>query len=124
MATMTAAQLAQVRSQRAASFQESASVRRAVDSADGRGGYTQGWTTVHATVACSVTTPSRSGAGTGGFVPVDPADRAAQIAFPVGTTIKGGDRVIVAGVTWEVVQVDQPGSMGVQVGTTCVQVSA
>jgi len=42
----------------------------------------------------------------------------------VGTAVQGGDRVVVGGVTWEVVQVDQPGSMGVQVGTICVQVSA
>jgi|GEM_PF-1842702 len=124
MATMTAAQLTQVRKQRQASFQETAAVRRAVDTADGRGGYTQGWSTIHASVACSVTTPTGTGAGTGGFVPIDPADRRALIAFPVGTVVQGGDRVVVGGVTWEVVQVDQPGSMGVQVGTTCVQVSA
>lgn len=124
MPAMTAAQLAQVRRQRAASFQETAQVRRAVDTADGRGGYTQGWATIHEAVACSITTPTGGGATPGGFVPIDPADRAALIAFPVGTDLKGGDRVVVAGVSWEVVRVDGPGSMGVQVGTTCVQVSA
>lgn len=117
----SAAQLTQMRRQRAETLLATCAVRRVAETSDGKGGFTQAWATV-VTLPCAVYTSSGTGARGGGVMSVGTESRAWQVALAHDAAIAPADRIAVDGRTLEVVSVDLPGTHGVQVTAFCVEV--
>lgn len=117
MPNLSASQLTQMRSQREASFQSTCRIDTITQAVSGASTWTEG-----STVSCGITTPSSRPDGGGGLVTVSPDDRGYLIAMPYGTSVKGSDRIVSNGVTYEVLAVDKPGGFGVQVTCRCVEI--
>lgn len=127
MGYMSPAQLSQIRYQRYESLQDACVWHPASETTDGSGGYTNTWTANATTMRCSITTPSSQAAARPSMIAIVGDERGVTIALPHPdedsrtATVKAADRLVSGDVTYEVVQVDKPGSHGVQVTAICVE---
>lgn len=127
MGHLSPAQLSQIRYQRYESLQDDCTWGPAAEATDGSGGFTNTWTDDTTPMRCSITTPTSQAASRASMVAVIGDERGVTIALPHPefdartASVHAADRLTSGGTTYEVVQVDKPGSHGVQVTAICVE---
>lgn len=119
---ITTRELAALATDVATVLPSSGQIQRATTSSDGAGGRTRSFSTV-ATVACRITPHSMDEqelVTNDRFKDKEPF----RVAFPAGTDVRLGDRVVVSGRTLSVEAVRSPRSVEVERVTFCVEAAA
>lgn len=106
---LTASDLAFMRATQDEALPDTCTIQQKTLTSDGMGGYTEGWTDRATDVACRLA-PATYRPGEQVIAEQQVGSSLWQLTLPAGQVIEASDRVVVAGVTYEVVGVHSGGA--------------